>query len=199
VSSAGPQPARARPWLVPVGALRRRPGSRLDVEVTAPIDELAVSNSWVPEGAEVHFKGAVESAVGGVTVTGRVRAPYEGTCRRCLDTARGELDIAIRELCVDEPDPELGYGVGKDWLDLEPIVRDACILDLPLAPLCRDDCKGLCPECGANRNRESCSCATSADPRWAALASVSSEGQAEQDGSVEPGVGDDDGPRQRTE
>ena len=65
---------------------------------------------------------------------------------------------------------DLTYAIGSDWLDLEPIVHDACILELPLAPLCRDDCQGLCPVCGANRNSETCSCEAPVDPRWSALA-----------------------------
>jgi uncharacterized protein len=156
--------ARGRPWLVPVTSLRRQPGSVLDIEAGAVIPELAVTDSWVPEGAPVSFEGALRSAIGGVTVDGVVRAPYEGRCRRCLDTARGELVAAISEVCTHDPDPDLGYGIAGDFLDLEPIVHDACILELPLAPLCQDDCQGLCPQCGANRNHESCSCERP-DPR----------------------------------
>jgi uncharacterized protein len=119
---------------------------------------MAVSYSKVPDEALVSFAGTVASTGGGVIVEGTVRAPYEGECRRCLEAASGELEIAVREVCLDESDPELGYGVEPDWLDLEPIVHDACILELPLAPLCREDCQGLCPECGVNRNNQSCSC-----------------------------------------
>jgi len=59
-----------------------------------------------------------------------------------------------------------------DWLDLEPLAHDACILELPLAPLCGPDCLGLCPECGANRNHETCTCTEKTDPRWAGLAGL---------------------------
>jgi uncharacterized protein len=150
--------ARGRPWLVPVASLRRRPGSVLEVETSAAINELAVTDSWVPDGVPVSFEGTVESVIGGVTVSGVVRTVFEGRCRRCLETARGELLASIEEVCTDEPDPELGYGVHGDFLDLEPLVHDACILDLPLAPLCQENCQGLCPQCGVNRNHETCSC-----------------------------------------
>jgi uncharacterized protein len=158
-----------RPWRIPFGALRRSPGTRRRVEVAAPIPEMAISDAWVPEGSEVSFDGSVESMSGGAVVRGRIRSPWEGICRRCLEVARGELDIEVHEICTDEPD-ELSYGIGADWLDLEPIVHDACILELPLAPLCREDCQGLCPECGVNRNSETCSCEPPLDPRWSALA-----------------------------
>ena len=78
----------------------------------------------------------------------------------------------VRELCSQGADLEVGYSMTADWLDLEPIAHDACILELPLAPLCRADCLGLCPSCGANRNRETCTCTGKADPRWAALSGL---------------------------
>jgi uncharacterized protein len=168
--STGAASAGGRPWRIPFGALRRSPGTRQLVEVAAPIPEMAVSDSWVPEEADVSFSGTVESVIGGAAVRGRIRAPWEGICRRCLEAARGELDIEVREICTDEPDADLSYPIGSDWLDLEPIVHDACILELPLAPLCRDDCQGLCPVCGVNRNFETCSCEAPVDPRWSALA-----------------------------
>ena len=156
--------ARGRPWLVPVAALRRRSGSVADVQVTAVIPELAVTDAWVPDGVPVSFVGTVESAIGGMTVNGVVRSAYEGMCRRCLETAAGDLVATISEVCTESPDPDLGYGLDGDFLDLEPMVHDACILELPLAPLCQEDCQGLCPECGVNRNHETCSCAAP-DPR----------------------------------
>jgi len=153
-----PEQTRARPFLVPVAALRRNPGASRDIEISAAIPELAITDSWVPEHIPVAFDGTIGSALGAVTVKGLVRAPWEGTCRRCLGTARGHLVAVVDELCTDDPDPEIGYATGTDFLDLEPIVHDACILELPLAPLCQDDCRGLCPQCGANRNYETCSC-----------------------------------------
>jgi uncharacterized protein len=158
------QQAHARAFLVPVAELRRHPGSSRDVEISAVIPELAITDSWVPEGVPVSFDGTVGSVIGAVTVKGLVRAPFEGTCRRCLGTARGELVAVVDELCMDDPDPDAGYATSADYLDLEPIVHDACILELPLVPLCQDDCRGLCPECGVNRNFETCSC-EAPDPR----------------------------------
>ncbi len=57
-----------------------------------------------------------------------------------------------------------------DQVDLELVSREAILLDLPLAPLCREDCAGLCPTCGIDLNEGACDCAPStADPRWSAL------------------------------
>jgi uncharacterized protein len=157
-------PARGRPWLIPVATLRRHPGSVHESEISAVIADLAITDSWVPEGVPVSLDGRVEAIIGGLVVKGLVRAPFEGTCRRCLGRARGHLVAVVDEICTDHPEPDLGYEIRGDFLDLEPLVHDACILELPLAPLCQDDCRGLCPQCGVNRNHETCSC-EAPDPR----------------------------------
>ena len=61
-------------------------------------------------------------------------------------------------LVVEGDGTRTTYPLPGDELDLEPLAHDACILELPLAPLCGEDCLGLCPECGVNRNLEPCSC-----------------------------------------
>ena len=62
------------------------------------------------------------------------------------------------------------YPLLGDQLDLQPLARDAVLLNLPQVPLCREDCAGLCPVCGADRNDEPCGCEVEAgDPRWATL------------------------------
>lgn len=141
-----------------MATLRRHLGSVYKAEIAASIAELAITDSFVPDGTPVSFDGVVEAFIGGLTVKGLVRAPFEGRCRRCLGPALGHLAAVVDEVCTDDPDLEFEYVTGTDFLDLEPIVHDACILELPLAPLCRDDCRGLCPECGVNRNQETCTC-----------------------------------------
>jgi uncharacterized protein len=172
VSSApalGAHKHRDRPFVVQVAGLLRDPGSRRRVELSAPIDDLAVSGSRVPDGAPVTIEALLESVHEGILVTGTVSASWEGECRRCLEPARGELRLDVRELCVEEGDVETTYALTADELDLEPIAHDACILELPLAPLCKEGCLGLCPECGANRNLELCACGPAPDSRWGPL------------------------------
>ncbi len=150
-------PARlSRGLVAPVAALRRVPGSRLPVEATLPADGYFVSGSRIEDGSPIRVDLVLESAHEGIVVHGNVRAHWTGECRRCLDVAEGDLDLEIRELCVEGADDETTYPIRNDEIDLGEIVHDACILDLPLAPLCRDDCQGLCPECGANLNIEAC-------------------------------------------
>jgi uncharacterized protein len=75
----------------------------------------------------------------------------------------------VRELYTRGGDGDETYRLDGDEVDLEPLVHDAVLLELPQAPLCRPDCLGLCPTCGANRNLDPCTCAAPRDPRWAAL------------------------------
>jgi len=164
-------PSTRRPWIVPVGPLLRVPGSRRDERVRAPLPRAAGSASEVAEGEDVAADLVLESLRGGALVAaGTVDAQWAGECVRCLGLARGRLHVEVRELFDPDSDNEETYPLGGDQVDLEPLVRDAVLLELPLAPLCADDCQGLCPVCGVNRNQTSCTCAAEArDPRWSAL------------------------------
>ena len=164
-----------RAFIVEVAALLRQPGSRRRIRIEGELFDLAVPTARVPDGATVVFDGVLEAVSEGILVSGKVVTPWEGTCRRCLEPAFGVVEDEFRELYCEDGDPETTYPMRGDLLDLAPVVRDACILDLPLAPLCRADCAGLCPECGINRNFEQCSCGAPLDPRWAGLRALSPE------------------------
>jgi uncharacterized protein len=83
-------------------------------------------------------------------------------------------DAGRDELSVTDAEAEIGYYQG-DGLLLEDVLREQVLLALPLKVTCREDCKGLCPECGKNLNQEQCSCSREVeDPRWAALKDVRS-------------------------
>ena len=104
-------------------------------------------------------------------------ATVTGQCARCLDPLNDRLEVALTELFAypdtatdGTTDPDEVSRVVDGLVDLEPVVRDAVLLALPQAPLCREDCLGLCPECGGKRaelgpdHRHE-----TIDPRWAAL------------------------------
>lgn len=158
-----------RPFVVHAAQLRRQVGNRWHEVRAGVIDDLACSGSAVPEGTAVEADVVLESVVGGVAVVGTVRAPWIGTCRRCLEPAGGTLQVAVREHFTEDGDGEETYPLHDGEVDLEPMVRDAVLLELPQAPLCRSECLGLCPTCGVNRNEELCQCETQRDERWAAL------------------------------
>jgi uncharacterized protein len=166
------------PFIVHVARLRRNAGAtshevrRGPVVLAGPLDELGIDpgRSVVPLDAEAECDITLRAFDGGIDADGTVRAPWEGICRRCTIPVTGELSIAVRERFGAAPiaEDEL-YPIVDDTIDLGPLVRDAIVLDLPMAPLCREDCKGLCPQCGADRNESECSCVAPPDPRWANL------------------------------
>jgi len=157
------------PFVVHAARLRRQIGSRWHEVRRGVIADLACSGSAVPEGAEVEADVVLESVVGGLSVAGTVRAPWAGTCRRCLEAARGLLAVPVREHFTEDGDGEETYALNDGEVDLEPMVRDAVLLELPQAPLCQPGCLGLCAGCGANRNLEPCTCEPPRDERWSAL------------------------------
>ena len=161
------------PLLIGVTELRRRPGTQREVELAAVLPDLAITTARVPEGAAIVLDGVLEAVEGSsaLTLTGHVSVPWEAECRRCLDDVRGVEEIDLREVFEVHPTPGETYPIDGDEIDLEPVLRDAALLHLPLAPLCGDDCRGPAPEAfpalpAVEAAEES---EAPMDPRWAAL------------------------------
>ena len=122
-----------------------------------------------------------------IRLRGRLSAGLELQCARCLESVPQDVkrdfellyrplggDAGRDELSVTDAEAEIGYYQGKGLL-LEDVLREQVLLALPLKVTCREECKGLCPQCGKNLNQELCSCSTELeDPRWAALKDVRS-------------------------
>jgi uncharacterized protein len=106
----------------------------------------------------------------GIVLTGQVVAPWQGECRRCLRPVEGTLAAPVQEVFEARPVEGETRLLDGAHVDVEPVAREAVLLELPLAPLCRDDCPGLCPRCGADLATSACGCAdVEGDPRWAPL------------------------------
>lgn len=130
-------------------------------------DKSAVELNYHRAGLDLFFYGHIDSRP-------------TGQCARCLEKYEFELhtDFAIvlapKPAAGQAPDPDeegadIGYYDGEE-IDLSPIVREQIFLALPTRPLCREDCRGLCPHCGANRNENPCDCAEdTGDPRLSVL------------------------------
>jgi uncharacterized protein len=136
------------------------PGTARTLNRTCPAPaDLGIELARVPAGAELELEVQLEGVAEGVLVTASVVAPLAGECARCLEPFTSATTVRVQELFTAEPeedsDPGLADGEqsylldGSGQLDLEPALRDAVVLELPLAPLCEDDCQGLCVECGA--------------------------------------------------
>ena len=159
---------RDRPFTVHVGTILRNRDPRRE-QITAPIPDLFVSGSEVPPGSDVMVDVVLEPVGRTIEAVGTVTAPWIGSCRRCLKPAAGTAEAEVREIFESEPVEGETYPLDHDRIDLEPLAREAVVLELPPAPLCREDCRGLCAQCGADLNEGSCSCEAPVDPRWAAL------------------------------
>jgi DUF177 domain-containing protein len=165
----------SHPFRVPVSALRRRVGSTRHVVAEGRLAGLGALGVSVPDGALVRVDLDLCSDPGGVTASGTVSSEWVGECRRCGGAVEGRVRAAVRERFVPEDaarEDEEAYPLVDDVIDLEPLVRDAVLLELPLAPLCDEACLGLCPLCGTNWNESPCDCRPAADPRWSVLDSL---------------------------
>lgn len=126
------------------------------MQLTAPAPEGLgiVDLIGVPVGADLELDLRLESVMDGVLVSGVVAAPVYGECGRCLAPVSDTLAVRIQELFVypeastDHDDEDEVARLEGDHLDLTSTLRDAVVLALPLTPLCREDCQGLCATCG---------------------------------------------------
>lgn len=134
----------------------------------------------IEQGAPLDLDLRLESVSEGVLVSGTVHAPTHGDCSRCLGPVSGDLDITLTELFAypdsltesTTDDDEVGHVVDHA-VDVEQAIVDAVGLALPFAPLCTEDCPGLCPQCGvALASAEPGHHHDAIDPRWAKLAAM---------------------------
>ncbi|MCW2497721.1 DUF177 domain-containing protein [Jatrophihabitans sp.] len=172
------------PFVFDVRQMQRHPGELRAFRRSVPAPTALGSELIaVPEGAPLELDVRLESVSEGVLVSGTVTGPVRGECGRCLDPIIDEVDEEIVELFAfaDSETSETTtedeiYRVDGDYIDIEPVVRDAVVLGLPWTPLCRPDCGGLCSECGqklddlpADHSHETL------DPRWAALTDLKND------------------------
>ncbi|WP_406441011.1 DUF177 domain-containing protein [Streptomyces sp. NBC_00631] len=175
------------PFVFDTHELGRRPGAlqRLTRTIDAPEDFGIKGVIGVPQGAPVELELRLESVMEGVLVTGTARAQAEGECVRCLEPVGQELEADFQELfsypdaddrgrVIAEPgddaeDDEDRFFIEDGLFDLEPVLRDAVVLALPMQPVCQDDCLGLCSECGARLTDDPDHHHDAVDIRWAAL------------------------------
>jgi uncharacterized protein len=175
------------PLAVNIARLGRRPGAVFSVHdtVTCPA-RIGLDLVGIQPGSPVDLDLRVESVSEGVLVTGTVAAPTTGECVRCLTPFSGDVTVTLTELfaypnSVTEATTEEDEvrRVVDDIVDLEQPIIDAVGLELPLSPVCRPDCLGLCPQCGVPLSTaEPRHHHDQIDPRWAKLAEVSDDDAA---------------------
>nr|WP_239081610.1 DUF177 domain-containing protein [Streptomyces sp. SID9727] len=181
---------------------------RLTRTADAPADLGIGDVIGVPEGAPVQLDLRLESVMEGVLVTGTARATVEGECVRCLEPLSREVEADFQEMFsypdaddrnhgkpadpVDDAEDDEDRLFLEDGLfDLEPVLRDAVVLALPMQPVCKESCAGLCSECGVRLDENPGHHHDAVDARWAALqglAETIQDGEKDNMGGAAPGV-----------
>jgi uncharacterized protein len=152
--------------------LLRQPGLQKPVAVSLAASDLGIDDDRITD--EITVDVTATSNIDGVVVEGTVTMSWRASCRRCLAEVFGTSSIEVDEVYQDEIDDDAdAFPIEGDQIDLVPAVREAVLLELPDDVLCREDCAGICPVCGTDRNLGSCDCDTTIrDDRWAALADL---------------------------
>jgi uncharacterized protein len=171
--------------------LVHRTGSHRHVErtIAAPAREVGGAAMQVPEGEDLALEAEFESVVEGVYVHGTVTAHLEGECSRCLDPLEQDVSARLDELFmypdkVKADEREDAVLLQGDDVNLGPLVRDALAMEAVERPLCREDCPGLCPQCGFRMEDDPDHAHDVIDDRFAAL-----KGLFDEDGSESTGEG----------
>jgi uncharacterized protein len=173
------------PWVFDTRELVRRPGTmRTLTRVVEAPEVIGTDVIAIPPGRPVEVELRMESVVEGVLATGSVRSSASGVCVRCLEDLDVRVDVGFQELfaypdraahhqqvAADEEQDEQ-HTLDHDLMDLEEVLRDAVVTALPFQPVCRDDCPGLCSECGARLADDPDHHHDVIDPRWSALADL---------------------------
>ena len=183
------------PWAVSVAQVASRPGQSKEIDSVFPApsgigDEII----GVDEGADVSVVGSFDSIVDGLILNARVSAPVHAECTRCLKPIQRDWTVNVTsffpyedksaankggktgkdeevDIIAGEDEAEDTYPLldGGSWADLEAMLRDTLVEELPLQPLCKPDCKGLCSQCGEDLNEHPDHHHDVTDIRFAAL------------------------------
>jgi uncharacterized protein len=187
MSSRRARPDRPGSIMVGVTRVLRRAGVQHPFQRTLHVDELRVGEAVIPEGRPIEADLVLEATGESIVVTGSLSTTASCTCRRCLEPFEAPVVAEVQEIYEPRPTEGETYQLEGEEIDLEPLVRDALLLDLPLAPLCRPDCAG--PDGGGLTAGDDTAEPTSSeeaadggadeaerpgpvDPRWAALSQL---------------------------
>lgn len=152
------------------------------IEVIFSPDEINLDIDGTSLSGDVRYSGETERVNEKAHVRGTINAVVNVDCTRCLEPVTSKLEISFEDVFVDSEEDEaeveivleaeeLDESIAIDGkIDVAEVVREQIILALPDQVFCKEDCKGLCPKCGSNRNLIDCRCIEGdIDPRWAAL------------------------------
>jgi uncharacterized protein len=168
---------------------------KLRFDVSFAPGEIEYLDARLSQVSPLHAVGEAEllaNTLGEIRLQGRFTVEMETECDRCLEPARFPIDTSVdlfyrpaapvhtshhaaEEVAIDEGEAEIAFYEGAG-LDLKEVLREQVLLALPMQKICREDCHGICPVCGQNRNLVNCDChQETGDDRWAALKKLSTK------------------------
>ncbi|MBT1166449.1 YceD family protein [Bifidobacterium simiarum] len=191
------------PWAISVAQIATRPGQSKEIDADFPEPSGIGDEVFdIRKGEPVHVSGSIDSIVDGLLLNATISAPYVGECSRCLKELTGELNVPVTAFFPYAPDEhkrnrhddeevEIIAGEeeggdtyplagGNTFMDIEALLRDNLAEAMPLQPLCRPDCRGLCPQCGVDLNEQPDHEHETTDIRWGALEALKQQLESEQ-------------------
>ncbi len=162
------------PLVIPVKDLMHQAGEMRQLTLDTPAPEkYGEAMAVVPEGSTLHLEVRLEGLHEGILLTGEARAEASAECVRCLDPFTFDLGVDFQELFAYSSSDSDSYTVVDDSLNLEDIIRDAVVLELPFQPVCQAECYGLDPATGEKRTEPAAQAvADEIDPRWQELSKL---------------------------
>jgi uncharacterized protein len=155
-----------------------RPGATKVEQVSGTLDDLETELASVKEEAPVRGELVLESLAEGILASGRLEGSLSLRCARCLRGFERGFSVQLHELFAPYPHEDSDeYPLDPEgFLDPDQMVRDVIGVELPFAPVCRPDCRGLCGRCGGDLNVRACTCDEQVvDPRWDGLEALLDE------------------------
>ena len=158
---------------------------RIQFDESFEMGEIDLADVGLRQLTPIHAVGSatlLDNTGGEIRVQGRYTGTLEADCDRCLALTRFPLEksfdlfyrppldnLETDEIKIDEGEAEIGFYEGLG-LELADLIKEQILLALPMQRICREECEGICPVCGANRNEVPCECHVKpADDRWIAL------------------------------
>ncbi|MEE9414857.1 MAG: DUF177 domain-containing protein [Acidimicrobiales bacterium] len=160
--------------LIGISDIRGKVGSQREIQRTVDLGSIELESARVRSHPKAELNLSLEVIVSGMSLAGTARVTWTGECRRCLEDVAGELLSELDEFFELNPTAGETYSLGADVVDIEPAVRDAVVLCLPMTPLCTNDCVGPDPQRfpTTTEAEEPQTKEPPRDPRWAALDNV---------------------------
>ncbi len=157
--------------ILDISKLVKNEGASIDVSTDISFDSLEFNGQNINFTSPMHLQGSIKNINGLLYLTLECSADYTSLCGRCLDPVDSKLDFSIKEVfSKTESENDDIIILDSNEIDLKEIAEQGFYCALPIAVLCSEDCKGLCPSCGVNLNKDTCDCETDdIDPRLIAL------------------------------